>query len=85
MGRGGKDYERRKKRRESGGMQTQGPYRVEEVAAEEEESSKRGASANYRAAEKKRDLNLFKQSPGLISPTNRATGKLCRIERGQIE
>lgn len=38
-----------------------------------------------RAESEKRDLNVFEQSPGLISDTNRATGKLCRAEGGESE
>lgn len=37
-----------------------------------------------RAESEKRDLNVFEQSPGLISDTNRATGELCRAEEGRV-
>ena len=64
-------------------MQTRGPYQAEEegaAAAEEEESVSKTAEQEG----EKRDLDLFEQSPGLISDTNRPTGKLCRAEREKL-
>lgn len=49
-----------------------------------EREQRKSPSANRRAEKEKRELNLFEQTPGLISDTNKATGKLCRTERGKV-
>lgn len=66
-------------------MQTQGSYQAEEQKHQKEKSpANEGASANCIAEREKRDLNLFEQSPGLISDSNKMTGKLCKVGRGRV-
>lgn len=43
-----------------------------------------GRAESEQKKSEKRDLNVFEQSPGLISDTNRATGELCRAEEGRV-
>lgn len=43
-----------------------------------------GRAESEQKKTEKRDLNVFEQSPGLISDTNRATGELCRAEEGRV-
>ena len=57
---------------------------IKQKRREQQQQKKKSLSPNRRAEGEKRDLDLFEQSPGLISDTNRPTGKLCRAEREKL-